>query len=369
MGTLTEGHIDPRNAAPLAPNPGAERGAVSAAETPSALGADETRDTREPEAGVPWSYLFVHRAGIDRVDSWLRRTFPTFVLKEVVYKMENERVRKTTRRVIPGLLFVQGEQQDISAKLREMASDLYLVKDCMTGHVAEIPDATMRAFMQITTVSSTRIRFMPHNLKYYAAGNALVRITSGALKGLEGYRIRIARNRCLVTSLGGMSIAISGVHKDSFENVDEYLRLRRGQAAGSPLAAAAHKDGLTCPANWQSELSQLLFVPETALDILTLAGKCSEYPARLNALSAQGRHTDALGAAIFLLEEIGCHFMDVDSRDMREALSEMQDVVDQLSQCAARIRANARLTPQLDLTLQAQLDSVRLRFPHLHLSL
>lgn len=331
-------------------------------------GKEAARVVPEPQEGVVWCYLFVHRAGIERVEQWLQRDFPTFVLKEVVYKMVDKRVRRTTQRVIPGLLFVQGHHMDIRAKLLEMASDLYLVKDCMTGRVAEIPDTIMRSFMQITTISSTRIRFMPHNIGYYSAGNPLVRVTSGALKGMEGYRIRIARNRCLVTSLGGMSIAISGVHKDSFENVEEYLRVRKSET-GQADTPAQHKEGLACPATWQDELNALLFMPETALDILTLAGKCGEYVPKIDSLAAQGYHTDALGAAIYLLEEIGCRFVDVDEHEMRAPLAELQEVVDALAACLQRVRAKASLSDELALTLQAQVDSVRLRFPFLQLSL
>lgn len=342
------------------------RAAEASPTEPAAEAAGST--VLEPQEGVSWSYLFVHRAGIDRVDRWLQRTFPTFVLKEVVYKMVDKRVKRSTQRVIPGLLFVQGNHKDIRAKLLEMASDLYLVKDCMTGRVAEIPDTIMRSFMQISKVDTTRIRFMPHNISYYSAGNPLVRVTSGVLKGLEGYRIRISRNRCLVTSLGGMSIAISGVHKDSFENVEEYLRQRRGEV-GPTDAPAQHKEGLACPATWQDELAALLFTPETALDILTLAGKCGEYVPKINSLAAQGYHTDALGASIYLLEEIGCRFIDVDEREMRGPLAELQEVVTELAACMQRIRAKADLSDELALTLQAQIDSVCLRFPFLRLSL
>lgn len=70
---------------------------------------------------------------------------------------------------------------------------------------------------------------MPHSFDYYSVGNPLVRITSGILSGLEGYRIRISRDKCLVTSIGGMTVAIGGIYKESFENLDEYVRLRRKQ--------------------------------------------------------------------------------------------------------------------------------------------
>ena len=61
---------------------------------------------------------------------------------------------------------------------------------------------------------------MPHPLEYYSVGHPLVKITSGVLDGLEGYQIRISRNKCLITTMGGLTIAIGGVYKENFENVD-----------------------------------------------------------------------------------------------------------------------------------------------------
>lgn len=65
----------------------------------------------------------------------------------------------------------------------------------------------------------SRLRLMQHPFDYYAEGNILVRMTSGDSCGLEGYRIRIARDRKLVVNVDGLAVAIGGIHNDSFEEV------------------------------------------------------------------------------------------------------------------------------------------------------
>ena len=44
---------------------------------------------------------------------------------------------------------------------------------------------------------------------------------TGEYAGLEGYVIRIARDRRLVIDVGGMAVAISGVHAERFEEVNK----------------------------------------------------------------------------------------------------------------------------------------------------
>ena len=73
--------------------------------------------------------------------------------------------------------------------------------------------------MCINSADPSRIRFLLHPFHYYARNRILLRITTGELAGLEGYVIRIDRDRRLVMDVGGMSVAISGVHAERFEEV------------------------------------------------------------------------------------------------------------------------------------------------------
>lgn len=181
------------------------------------------------DASPSWCYLFIHHAKVDAVCKFMQREYPVFVHKSIIYRREDRRIRREEKSTISGLVFIQGSGKEIQDSLSAGFPGLSLARDCSTYQTAVIPDSAMRPFMQVSEVTPTRIRFMPHTLGYYSEGNPLIRITSGLLAGLEGYRIRIARDKCLGTSIGGMTVAIGGIHRDSFENLDEYVRQRREQ--------------------------------------------------------------------------------------------------------------------------------------------
>ncbi|WP_258321677.1 hypothetical protein [Bacteroides sp. ET336] len=101
------------------------------------------------------------------------------------------------------------------------------MKDRSTGLPAVIRDKSMQTFIRMSRVSPYRIRFMQHPIDYYSTGHPLVKITSGILDGVEGYQIRISRDKCLVTTIGGLTIAIGGISKENFENIDEYSDIIR----------------------------------------------------------------------------------------------------------------------------------------------
>lgn len=168
-----------------------------------------------------WAYMFIHHKKVDIVNERLKTRFTTFIHKQTVYVRQNNKVHKDEKQTISGLLFVQGDRKEIQEFLNENFVGLHLVKDRTKGTVAQITDAEMRPFMKVAQVEPTRIRFMPKAFSHYAEGNPLLRITSGPLAGMEGYKIRIARDKCFVTTLGGMTVAIGGIHRDSFENLED----------------------------------------------------------------------------------------------------------------------------------------------------
>lgn len=196
--------------------------------------ADNNKESAEREvlldSGVTsWCYLFVHHAKLNLIERLLNKKFKTFIHKTTVYKKERKQVRKKDKPTISGLIFIQGDKVEIQEFLNRNCHGIYLANDCSTKTTAVIPDEIMRPFMQLD-LGCNRVRFMPHPLNYYSDGHYLIRITSGLLTGFEGYIIRISRNKCLVTSIGGITVAINGINKDSFENVDEYVRQRLGLA-------------------------------------------------------------------------------------------------------------------------------------------
>ncbi len=171
-----------------------------------------------------WSYLFVHHTKVKSLEDQLKKDNMTYFVHKTVRYYKKPGRHKVSHHDVPtvsGLVFIQGSPSDIQAHISEFFPNLYLCKNCSTGRVAEIPDSQMQPFMRITETSPERIRFLLHPYHYYARNRILLRITTGQLAGLEGYIIRIDRDRRLVMNIGGMSVAINGVHAEHFEEVDQ----------------------------------------------------------------------------------------------------------------------------------------------------
>ena len=174
--------------------------------------------------GTTWSYIFVHNSKVKKLEMLLEEDGRTyFVHKTVRYfrKQGKHKVRHQEVPTVSGLIFFQGYPKEIQAYLDQYFPNVRLCKNCSTGKVAEIPDAQMQPFMRVAETSPDRIRFLLHPYHYYARNRILLRITTGELAGLEGYIIRIDRDRRLVMDVGGLSVAISGVHAEHFEEVEQ----------------------------------------------------------------------------------------------------------------------------------------------------
>ncbi len=177
---------------------------------------------QDETARTSWCYLFIHHAKVamltDRLD---RDNLRYFIHKTVVFqrKKHTRGIRSLEKPSVSGLIFLQGIPSELQQYLDVNFPTHHLVNNCSTHLPAVISDRIMQPFMRVMETSPERIRFLLHPFKYYAAGNIKLRITSGFLAGLEGYVIRIDRDRRLVMDVGGMSVAISGVHCEKFEVV------------------------------------------------------------------------------------------------------------------------------------------------------
>ena len=171
-----------------------------------------------------WCYLFIHHMKVRIVQDRFERDgmFRTFVHKTVIYSRIKDKKISTEKPTISGLIFIQGEVNAIRRYLFTSFPWLHLVKDCSTGEIAVIPNIVMEPFMRVLEIDPTRIRFMLKPISEYASGNPLLRITSGIFLGMEGYVVRIDRDRRLVMAIGNMTVAISGIHKEDFERVEDY---------------------------------------------------------------------------------------------------------------------------------------------------
>lgn len=302
-----------------------------------------------------WCYLFIHHTKIDIVNRRLIRNFPTFIHTSICYKRENKHIKKEERPTISGLLFVQGDVLQVQSFLSENFFGLHLVKDCSTKRIATISDKVMQSFMRISQISPTRIRFMDHPFDYYSTGNPLVKITSGVLAGMEGFRIRIARDKCLVTTIGGMTVAISGIHKDSFENLDTYVKLRKEQLKDDRVGTIA----LT---PLQSEIDRCFFPPQTQMDILAIIGNVTPWMVKANYAVEVKDFDKAVEIVLFLLEEIGSMLQGIkDSRlnDSKDILSLSRDA----DAVLLSLLDNKETPTNLKEIVETERQSLAIRFP------
>lgn len=171
-----------------------------------------------------WSYIFVHNSKVRKLEVLLENDGRTyFVHKTVRYfrKLGKQKVQHQEVPTVSGLVFFQGYPEEIQAYLDQKFTHARLCKNCSTGKVAEIPDTQMQPFMRVAEISPERIRFLLHPYHYYARNRILLRISTGEMAGLEGYIIRIDRDRRLVMDVGGLSVAISGIHAEHFEEVEQ----------------------------------------------------------------------------------------------------------------------------------------------------
>lgn len=304
--------------------------------------------------------MFVHHAKMKNVRSILSERFRVFIHTTILFQRKNKQVKKYERPTISGLVFVQGDSKAIQAYLRDELPGLHLVNDCSTGRVAVIPDEVMQPFMLLSHANPTRIRFMPRIYDYYSTGNTLVRITSGPLAGLEGYRVRIARDKCLVTSIGGMTVAIGGVSKENFENLDEYARQRKAESQEAVASARLELSPL------QAEIEACLFQPKDALDSMALAAALQPWIARAQHHISVREFALAAEMLLYMLEASGSR-LKAALRHLRiEELANMLGCCREAARLLTALPGDLAIEPALKESIETQLDSLSLHYPFLH---
>lgn len=172
-----------------------------------------------------WSYLFVHNHKVKSIEEQLIKDgVPHFVHKTIKY-VPRHRNRSGMRKVeapsVSGLIFLQGDPETLQNYLNKNVNSYKLRKNCSTGKVATIPCNQMEPFMRVAETEPERLRFLLRPFVYYSKNRTLLRIVTGEYAGLEGYVIRIARDRKLVMDVGGLAVALSGVHAERFEEVNK----------------------------------------------------------------------------------------------------------------------------------------------------
>lgn len=388
-------------------------------ETPASTDMEPTRD--RSQAPVPWSYLFIRKRDAEyfSLKAETEGGFRTFIHRTIITDasgksekgkpngsaQDREASNGTTegRPTISGLIFIQGKTKVIRKYLWERFPQYHLVNDCSTRKAAVIPDSVMQPFMRIAGTDPSRIRFLVNPLTHYAEGNTLVEIMTGPLAGLQGYIIRIDRDRKLVIGVGDMTVAIGGVHKENFEKVEEVaravnirqrarrqaekLRLREGIEANvnvnadvapqppdsdrnscEELRSASGKKPRTAMPDpdprlltpIQQKVDTAFFTPETFNDILVITTNIELWTERARRLMQAGNLADASEILTFLLEEIGYWFTNIYKKKSIDLIP-VKKAGNNAYKTALTILDNKHLPERTRQDLETNLDSQMLR--------
>lgn len=287
------------------------------------------------------------------------------------------------RPTISGLIFIQGKTKVIKKYLWERFPQYHLVNDCSTRKAAVIPDSVMQPFMRIANTDPSRIRFLVNPLTHYAEGNTLVEIMTGPLAGLQGYIIRIDRDRKLVIGVGDMTVAIGGVHKENFEKVEEVARavnirqrarrqaeqrrLREGIKANVNADVAPQPPDPRLLTPIQQKVDTAFFTPETFNDILVITTNIELWTERARRLIQAGNLADASEILTFLLEEIGYWFTNIYKKKSID-LTPVKKAGNNAYKTALTILDNKHLPERTRQDLETNLDSQMLRHGYIFIT-
>lgn len=395
-------------------------------ETPESTNTEATHDKSQDPA--PWSYLFIRNRDAENfsLKAETEGGFKTFVHRTIITEAtgktsgwnsdkrkskrlsgdrtsgkspnvesdnlatettsDNQEIKPTgksaaeCRPTISGLIFIQGKTKVIKKYLWERFPQYHLVNDCSTRKAAVIPDSVMQPFMRIANTDPSRIRFLVNPLTHYAEGNTLVEIMTGPLAGLQGYIIRIDRDRKLVIGVGDMTVAIGGVHKENFEKVEEVARAvntrqrARRQAeqrclrerieanVNADVAPKPPDPRLLTPI--QQKVDTAFFTPETFNDILVITTNIELWTERARRLIQAGNLADASEILTFILEEIGYWFTNIYKKKSID-LTPVKKAGNKAYKTALTILDNKHLPERTRQDLETNLDSQILRHGYL----
>ena len=176
--------------------------------------------------GTSWGYLFIQHFAAEKFEKTLETVKfkgdfkpNCFIHRTITYKRKpnGKGVVKEEKPTVSGLVFLQGETEELKAFLQNNFPRYHLVNNCMNGTPATIKDSVMRPFMKVMKSEPERVTFLRDPFVKFAKDHVKLRVLTGILAGQVGYIVRILRDRQLVMDLGGYAVAISNVHREDFE--------------------------------------------------------------------------------------------------------------------------------------------------------
>ena len=118
---------------------------------------------------APWGYILIQHMSAGNFEKKLDSlkidgTFrpKCFIHRTVRYKQKpnGKGVMKEEKPTVSGLVFLQGETNQLKSFLIHNFPQYYLVNDCSTGKPATIADSLMRPFMKIMEEEPERVTFL-----------------------------------------------------------------------------------------------------------------------------------------------------------------------------------------------------------------
>lgn len=182
--------------------------------------------SRCEDAAAPWGYLFIQHFAAEKFEKILKGDCfgeefvpKCFIHRTVTYKHKpnGKGVMKEEKPSVSGLVFLQGETDALRLFLQNNFPQYHLVKNCMTGKPASIPNRVMKPFMKVVESEPERVTFLRAPFVKFAKEHVKLRVLTGIMAGQEGYIVRILRDRQLVMDFGGNAVAISNVHNEDFQ--------------------------------------------------------------------------------------------------------------------------------------------------------
>lgn len=165
------------------------------------------------EENTSWSYVIL-RGG--QIRPFVSKMYDCKV-STYVYKVPSKTSTGATTMIPTGLVFVHGSEVKLKEVLSKTFSTVKLAQNHNDKSIATIPDWKMQPVMEAATQTPDRIFFLNRSMQFYAKDHHYVRLLSGSFKGFEGYYFRIHHDHKLVTDLGGLALAIGGVHNEERE--------------------------------------------------------------------------------------------------------------------------------------------------------
>ena len=187
---------------------------------------DSKTGSAKKETGLPWGYIFIQHMSAASFEKNLETRKieggfkpKCFIHRTMTYKKKpnGKGIVKKEKPTVSGLVFLQGETDQLKLFLIHNYPQYFLVNNCSTGKPATIPDSTMRPFMQILEKEPERVTFLRDPFVKFAKDHVKLRVLTGIMAGQEGYVVRILKNRQLVMDFGGYAVAIKNVHNEDFE--------------------------------------------------------------------------------------------------------------------------------------------------------